>query len=814
VAVLVAAGAGIALDRIWPTAAPVWWITAVVALIAWMAAHRVRHDPIATACLAVAVAATGAAWHHARWNLFAADEIARYARDERYPVCVRAVAVGNPRRMPAAQASPLTALPHGDRTRLLVDVTELRAHGGWRPASGRVWLIVEGHVLNVGAGDRIELLALLGLPHEPLNPGEFDYVRHARADRQLCRMWATGPECVTTIAPAGLGGIQRALEDLRTAGDRQLQRYVARRYAPLASALMLGSREQIDHEQADAYFRTGMVHVLSISGLHVGMLALALFMVLRLGLMRRSTALVGVGALTLGYALVIQAEPPAVRATIVVLLACASMYAGRQVLGYNTLAAAALLVLALNPADLFRAGPQLSFLCAMILAWYNEHGRRTRPDDAYDRIIAPTWRDWLAHLARGIGRTAFDATALSVCIWLVALPLVMNQFHIVSPVALVLTTVLAPFIMIALVAGFGVLVTGWLLPPLASLLGAMCGASLWVIEGAIDLGSHVPAGHWWTAGPSTWWVAGFYMLVIPAMLAPAWLRQRRAAVATIGGWCTLGAIAPMFLASGSQPLTVTFLAVGHGCSAVLELPDGRTMLYDAGSMGSPEGAAQSIAGFLWSRGINRLDAIIISHADVDHYNAVPELLKRFRVKRIYLSHPMTAVAPDPPVLALRQAIAEARVPIELVAHGDTIADGRGGTIRVLHPEVVGLGATDNADSIVLAVESAGRVLLLPGDLESPGLERVTAQPPLDVDVLLAPHHGSVRSDPPGFARWSRPEIVVFSGGHGRDLTVTNDAYHDCGARTLHTARDGAVTIVLGEREITVSTFKNREEASE
>ena len=115
--------------------------------------------------------------------------------------------------------------------------------------------------------------------------------------------------------------------------------------------------------------------------------------------------------------------------------------------------------------------------------------------------------------------------------------------------------------------------------------------------------------------------------------------------------------------------------------------------------------------------------------------------------------------------------------------------GRGGTVL---PESVNKIGCDNANSITLAVEYEGKRVLLPGDLESPGLDDVMAEMPYDCDVLLAPHHGSRRSDPPGFAAWSTPDWVVVSGGGGEPVRPVIGTYEHTGARVLVTNEVGAI----------------------
>jgi competence protein ComEC len=237
----------------------------------------------------------------------------------------------------------------------------------------------------------------------------------------------------------------------------------------------------------------------------------------------------------------------------------------------------------------------------------------------------------------------------------------------------------------------------------------------------------------------------------------------------------------------------------------LELPDGRTLLYDAGHMGSPLSATQAIAPVLWSRGITHLDAVIISHADADHYNALPELLDRFHVGVVYVS-PVMFRDEQPGVSLLRAKIEKHQVPIRFLYAGKTLRLGDGVESEVLHPSRRGGAGSDNSNSIVLALDYAGERLLLPGDLEPPGLDDVLAEEPLDCSIVMAPHHGSARSRPRGFAEWSRPEWVVISGSRSRDASEVTDAYRSYGADVLHTAHDGAIRFIISPAGTTVETW--------
>jgi competence protein ComEC len=215
-------------------------------------------------------------------------------------------------------------------------------------------------------------------------------------------------------------------------------------------------------------------------------------------------------------------------------------------------------------------------------------------------------------------------------------------------------------------------------------------------------------------------------------------------------------------------------------------------------------AVRPIAAVLWSRKITHLDAILISHADTDHYNAVPGLLERFTAGVVYVS-PVMFRDSTPALEALRDAITSAGVPLRELDATQRLDGGDGVELEILHPHAQGVNGSDNANSIVLRVGYQGRNILLPGDLESPGLEDVMAEMPLDCDLVMAPHHGSTRSDPRGFSAWTTPEHVVISGRTGVNVGAVRWAYEHGGAEVTHTAIDGAIRFEISAAGIKRTT---------
>jgi competence protein ComEC len=232
---------------------------------------------------------------------------------------------------------------------------------------------------------------------------------------------------------------------------------------------------------------------------------------------------------------------------------------------------------------------------------------------------------------------------------------------------------------------------------------------------------------------------------------------------------------------------------------VLETPDGRVLVYDAGALAGPDVTRRQIAPFLWHRGVRRIDEVFLSHADLDHFNGLPSLLERFTVGQVTL----TPSFADKPTLGVHEALAAIErggVRTRVLTAGDL-------TIAVLHPPTAGPDGNENARSLVLEVRHAGHSILLTGDLEGPGLERVLGLPPHPVDVLMAPHHGSKVANTPALAAWCRPRLVVACLGPPPWPTKVAEVYEGRGATYLGTWPHGAVTLVSHRTGLVAETFR-------
>jgi competence protein ComEC len=502
----------------------------------------------------------------------------------------------------------------------------------------------------------------------------------------------------------------------------------------------------------------------------------------------------------MGYALLVGARPPVMRSAWTVAAIAGGMLLARPIMPANSFALAWILVAAINPTDVFNSGCLLSFLAVAVLFWGTSGWQKQA--DPLEQLIQESRPLWLRGL-RWLGHLVLLSYAVNLAVWLAVTPLVAQRFHLVSPVALLIGPPMVLLTSIALLAGFMLLLLAPLLWPLALVFAGITQWSLAGCEALVDAGLGLPGAFWYVPDVPGWWLWLFYAGLL-GFLTQQTLRRRWSLFLLSGlGWLLLGLLSGL-LTWGTVEFRCTFVAVGHGGCTVLETPDGRTLLYDAGAITGPDVTRRQIAPFLWSRGIRRIDELFLSHADLDHFNGVPALLDRFAVGQITCT-PTFAERETGGVQLTTEAFRRHGIPVRIVRAGDRLAAGNV-AITVLHPPAVGPEGKENARSMVLLIGHAGHSILLTGDLESPGLERVLSLPPVPVDVFMAPHHGSLAANIPALAKWANPKFVVSCQRKPRG--PQNEPYTAQGAIFLGTWPHGAVTIRSHPGKLIVETFKS------
>jgi competence protein ComEC len=819
VPIALAATAGIVADHY--AAIPLLFslLFVVVSLVAWLATRTRTPGGLSLVYLGLAAAALGAAYH--RWYLdgYPPGDIGNFAGADPHPVRLKGVILEEPAINWQVHKDPLRSMESKDPTVAVLGVSQLRQLDGWITVSGRARLVVTERLPVLHVGDEVEVIGRLSAPRGPANPGEFDYAGHLRDQhvRALVTVQKT-PNGVIRLAERWPQSFHGWLGFIRAWCQGVLDKALPQESYGVASALLLGdssidlgddAKHGMSNEDWDKYIRTGVIHVLAISGQHLVVLAAFLWAALRLLGVRQRRGALGVALFLVAYSLMTGGRPPIMRSAVTVSIFCLGILIRRPSLMTNSFALAWLVVAALNPTDIFNAGCQLSFLAVAVLYWGTGRWFRYEPDPL-ERLVEESRPRWHRCL-RWIGAKIGISYAITAVIWLAAAPLVADHYHLLSTVGLLIGPPVVLLGSVALITGFLLLFASLVWWPIAVVFGWLTHTCLSACESLVNWADRLPGGHWYVSDLSQGWLWIFYI----GLFAFLWLEtlrlRGRLALSAGAAWVCVGLVAG-WARPAENDFRCTFLAVGHGGCTVLETPDGRVLLYDAGSLGGPDVTRRQIAPFLWSRGIRRIDEVFLSHADLDHFNGLPALLDRFAVGQVSCT-PTFADKTAPGVPVTLTAIRDRGIPIRIIKAGDRLTAGPV-EMQVVHPSAAGPEGKENFRSLVLLVRHGVHSMLLTGDLEGPGLEQVLALPLEKVDILMAPHHGSRAGDRREVANRSRlalktqPRVIVSCQGLPRGSPNKPNPYTDSGAQFLGTWPNGAVTIRSAQGRLTVETFQS------
>ncbi len=720
---------------------------------------------------ALAVGAAAAATERA---IYERNPVLRWVTDEHdqsLPVELRGQAASDAMELP-------------ERWVLVLDVRSIRVGGSERPLAGRVRVSVRGGAPRpeVIEGDELRAWVRLRLPSNFGNPGAFDRVAHARRAGVHALGYCKSPRLVSVVGRADLGWLRDS-----AARTRRWARHRLRLLMPpgveqgIVRAMVLGDRTGLDPETTEAFRVAGTYHVLAISGAHVALLAAVLIWGSgRLGLGPVPMAAIVIGCLAF-HAELVGGNVPVVRAatmaSVLMLGRCWDLEADMA----NLLGGAAALLLLARPSAVGDLGFQLSFAAALGII-----------------LLTPG----LLAAAPRLPLRLEMALAASLAAQAALLPLLTAHFHRLAPAALLLNLVAVPLAGAVLLSGIAMLLASAAVPPVAGLLAdfGYCAAHALVQTG--EVARRFPALDPRIPSPPFWAVA----LWVLALFASLGARRRRC-------WMLLACVGFVGLAFGRDPdpidgrLHLTVLDVGQGDCLVLRSPLGRFWLVDTGgsySGGFDVGEAV-VAPYLWSRGVRRLDKLLVTHAHQDHVGGAPFLLRALAVGETWEG---PAALGAPLYEGLSSDLEASAVARRTVFRGVSV-DWDGVRVEVLGPvrPRQAPATVRNEDSVVLRLVLGNVGFLLTGDLEGPG-EAALGEAP--ATVLKVPHHGGRDSSTPGFLRSTRPAVAVFSVGRrnsfGHPAPEVVRRYQGLGCRIFRTDHDGAVTVSTDGTRVWVRTF--------
>ena len=689
---------------------------------------------------------------------------------------------------------------HGTRLVVAID----RVDG--RPLSGTVQLSVATGWPDFGPGERVHFSSRLRAARGLRNPGLSDPAIAFRAAGIDALTGVSSAGDIARAAQAPSDGPRRLAFRARRAMRAAIEAEATGEAAAFLRTAVLGERRGVSDE-VEAHFRAaGATHVLSVSGLHLAAVAGLFFLCVRalaariprLPLLIDPRAVAAVVALpALAFFTLLTGEAVATeRSALMIAVGMVAFIVGRSPSGPSAVAAAGLALLVSSPLLLFDVSLQLSFASVIgMVMLARALGPRGRAGHWWTRVGFWLWR---------FGAATASATAATA-------PLVAHHFGEIAPASPLGNLALVPLVELVVVP--------------CGLLGAALGSwaqwlGHWPLRVAVlatraalaiaaAFGAHAPV--WLCRMPNTFETVALsagLLLGAGAAVAPPGRRRLRWAAALVFLVLASGSLVVRDVVRRCDPsLRVTFLDVGQGDAAVIEVPGGRTLVIDGGGTydGSFDPGQRVVEPFLRRRGVASIDLMALSHPHPDHMGGLQWLVQRFGVRALWTSGDDGKNPAYARLLSAAQARGTPAAPPAPTWFGPLFAEPLGPWLdgRIAAPP----GMSVNDASLVLRLDFAGRALLFPGDLEADGeselVGRATAGQTVRADVLKVPHHGSRTSSGDEFLDAVQPSLAVASLGWknrfrfpSAEVAARYAARH---VRWLRTDLAGAVTVTIDRR---------------
>lgn len=765
------AGAALGLAARLPWAAPAFALLCALGLLGLRGHRRLA------VVLALALAASVGAWRASAWRVLPADSVAHLA-DRRW-ARLHGVVIAGPE-----------ARDWGAWVNLDVDRADTRREP--LRATGRVRVYLgNGLPASIRYGDRVAVEGRVSLPDSAANPGEIPPAQYLRREGIVATVSA---HAVHRESGHGGNPVMALALRARTMLERGIAATSRAEHAGLLRGLLFSDSTALPETTRDAFARSGVVHILSTSGIHIALLSgvMAFLLPARRPDARRVRSVVLLGALIF-FALMTGLRPAVTRAVLMTGAALAAPLFDREPDVWCSLSLAALALVLWSPGNLLDPGFQLSFAAALALAlWFVGRAPAGPPPPR-----AVRW-----------ARAGVEASVIAT---LATWPLAAQFFGSVS-----LASPLANLIIVPLVApcmGMGLL-QGLLWPAAPGLAVAVGALNAWALGAILGVAATISA--WpWSAVPVNALSAAGVAAALAALFGalalwrvPSNRRPLRSPAWALAG-ATLAAVWLGWVAWLPRPLRVTFLDVGQGDATLIQTPGGRVALVDAGGSYEDEawgGGARAVGWDLGRRvvvpalkraGVRRIDVVVLTHPHEDHAGGLPAVMNAYPVG-LWLDTGQPH--PSPGYRGALEAARQRGIPYRRAYAGQRVDLGDGVTLEILSPERENPSGDLNNNGIVCRVVHGQTAMLLCGDAEAAREERmIQAGETLLADVLKVGHHGSAAATSAPFLRAVAPAYAVISCGrnnrYGHPAEAALERLDEAHAQVYRTDRDGAVVAI-------------------
>jgi len=648
------------------------------------------------------------------------------------------------------------------KARFLVEATHLEINGKKIHLPCDIQAIVPSG--NPALEDTVRVVGSLRPIAPPRNPGQFNAKRVMELRGITCELVATSPGDLEITSTATGFSLPRIATSCRKWMESTLREGISSDplVCNLLAGIVLGVTSDIPDALQEEFRQTGTFHLFSVSGLHVGMIALILWQALRMAGVGRGIATCVIIPALFFYALLTGWKPSSVRAATMAAIFLIGMASGRQSIPLNSLCAAAFVILLQSTNELFNPGFQLSFtvVAAILLVArpLQDRVRRRLEPDAF--IPVPLWTKWQKQQHGAAGHTA-GLLAVSLAAWIGSLPLTVFYFHMVSLSALVANLLVVPLSFLIMVTAVLALASGVAAAALAAVFNnanlVFTKILLLVIQAASSLpGSFIP----------------------------------------IAGW-------------QADPAAITVFDFGSGGSAAIQ-SDGQVWLIDCGSRWDFENI---VTPWLRSTGHWSPDRLVLTHGDSNHIGGVGTLIDANSLPRITDS-PLQDRSPLR--RKLHTAAAASDFPISKAQAGDSLEVSPSMSLQILHPPPDLVAATADDKSLVALVGSSKVRVLILSDAGPSTFEWLleNQRPAIAADILVLGRHHSGALPEASFLRAVNPALVVATAADFPSNEQMDEDWvamlEGLGMHLFRQDRTGAAIIHLGRDGFVARGFLNGE----
>lgn len=704
---------------------------------------------------------------------------------------------------------------HSDPTSsFYLKASEVESVAGWSRVTGTVRVQVGEPVLDLQPGDEIQAYCSLDRFGPPTNPGQFDIAAYLARRNVFVGVYIESRDGIELLQSSPAGAFSRFKARLRRAATSALVGDLPQEQTSrgLLQALLLGYRRDIDSDTYRAFRKTGLLHFISLSGMHLGILVGIIWWLCKTaGFMKPARAVVCAAAVGV-FLMVVPPRAPTLRAAIICWVFCASIIFRRRSNPINTLSLAAIILLLIRPTQLFEAGWQLSFAAVLGLLLFCERIHFF----LYEKVTGLRWRKGgpktivSYRMSPRLGPYLLRLFSAGLAAWLGGAGILLYHFYTINPLAGIWTVLVFPLVGAILTLGFLKMLLFFMLPTLSWIVGIAATFLSDVLVWTVKLIAHLDISQILVGRVSLVPVVLYYCIIVFA--GYAYFRRpliKRAICAFV--LCSiiiyLGAL--KWQRTHRDNLVLTCLDVGHGQAILAQLPGKANVLFDAGSLYGNDIGTRIVSPYLDYIGIRKIDALIISHNDTDHINGIPEVVENCDVRSVYAN---LAFFDRKDVWGTAKFLNDclAKEGLEIKRIEAELNLSAGASMKMLWPNEQNYNNEDLGDndrSLVSLIEFAGVKILLCSDIEEfAQRELLRLRPDLKADVVVVPHHGSTTTLDVEFLKHLEGDVLIYSCGRRQYERMSRDTESmrsvPTGTKLLFTSEDGAITVFVDKNGVT------------